>query len=73
MIRYNLPSSLFGTRNASISLSGQNLFVLTGYPGNPDVERNAGQGNDFGALIGGTDWLPYPTARSFRLGIELGF
>jgi TonB-dependent starch-binding outer membrane protein SusC len=73
MVRYNVPQGFLGTRSASIYLSGQNLFVLTGYPGNPDVERNAGQGGAFGALIGGTDWLPYPTARSFTVGIELGF
>src|SRR5690625_1525693 len=73
MIQYNLPPGLVGTRSASIYLSGQNLLIITGYPGNPDVERNAGQDGAFGALIGGTDWLPYPTARSFTLGIEVGF
>lgn len=73
MLRYNIPRGLAGTSRANIYISAQNLFVITGYPGNPDVERNAGQGDVFGALIGGTDWLPYPTARSYTVGIELGF
>lgn len=73
MLRYNIPTGFMGTRSANIYFSAQNLFIITGYPGNPDVERNAGQGGDFGALIGGTDWLPYPTARSFTLGVELTF
>ena len=73
MLRYNIPQGFAGIRRANVHISAQNLFVITGYPGNPDVERNAGQGGAFGALIGGTDWLPYPTPRSFTLGIELGF
>lgn len=72
VVRYNF-TDLLGIRSASVYLSGQNLFVLTPYPGNPDAQRNEGEGGDFGALIAGGDFLGYPIPRIFSLGVDLGF
>lgn len=66
-LRYNLPPGVAGTRSANVYLTGSNLFVITSYPGNPDVtdqsEINQQPGVDFGN---------YPIPRSFTFGVELG-
>lgn len=72
-IRYNLPQGIAGTRGASIYITGQNLFVITPYFGNPDAAKNTGSGPHFGSLVPGSDNLPFPIARTFTLGIDLRF
>lgn len=69
MVRYNLPTGFAGMRNASVYVSAQNLFVLTGYPGNPESQRNLA--GNAGTTQLGVDWLNYPLARQFMFGIEL--
>ncbi len=55
-------------KNASISLTGQNLFVLTGYNGfDPEVNTDGGTG---GIPSMGIEYIPYPSARSIILGIN---
>jgi len=73
MIRYNLPPDLLGTRSANIYLSGQNLFILSGYRGNPDAQWNIQRGGATSNLAVGADFIGYPVSRSFTVGIELGF
>ncbi|CAN5538451.1 TonB-dependent receptor [soil metagenome] len=55
-------------RNVNISLSGQNLFVITKYTGF-DPEVNTDGGSD-GIPSLGIEYIPYPSARTFTLGVN---
>jgi len=58
-------------KNARLYVSGQNLFVLTGYTGfDPEVDTDK-QLN--GVPSAGMDYLAYPRARSFALGLNVTF
>ncbi len=56
-------------RNLYISLTGQNLFVITKYTGF-DPEVNTDGGFD-GIPSLGIEYIPYPSARMFQLGINV--
>jgi TonB-dependent starch-binding outer membrane protein SusC len=62
----NLPASA-GIRNLRVSLTGQNLLVLTGYSG-IDPEVNTNKTLD-GVPSLGIDYTSFPTARTFTLGV----
>jgi TonB-linked SusC/RagA family outer membrane protein len=71
---YTLPQSMvnkLATINASsarISLSGRNLFIISGYNGfDPEVNN----GGNFVARF--VDLAPFPPSRSFYLSVDLGF
>lgn len=74
VLSYTLPEKWMrkiGCSNARIYLSGQNIFVLTGYSGyDPDV--NTGQGGT-GEIAPGLDYGAYPKARTFSVGLNLSF
>jgi len=54
-------------RNVNISLTGQNLLVITKYKGfDPEVNTDGGVG---GIPSIGIEYIPYPSARSILLGI----
>ena len=55
-------------RNLYISLTGQNLFVITNYTGfDPEVNTDAG----FGGIPSlGVEYIPYPSARTIQLGLN---
>ncbi len=55
-------------KNLTISLTGQNLFVITKYTGfDPEVNTDAG----FGGIPSlGVEYIPYPSARTILLGIN---
>ncbi len=55
-------------RNMNISLTGQNLFVITKYSGfDPEVNTDAG----FGGIPSlGVEYIPYPSARTILLGVN---
>lgn len=58
-------------RNVRFSLTGQNLFVITKYSGfDPEVNTNR---EVDGVPSSGIEYIPYPTARSFMLGINVSF
>ncbi len=66
-IGYRLANISKRVRTARVYLTGQNLFLLTGYSGyDPEV---AGFGNGGGV---GVDYLVYPKARTITLGLNLG-
>jgi TonB-linked SusC/RagA family outer membrane protein len=71
-LMYNIPVSKFnvkGFKSASVFVSGQNLFTLTGYSWyTPDI--NAFSSGD---LRIGIDQNAYPSSRTFMLGLKLGF
>ena len=73
---YAVPPSLFGpavgaqVREVRLFVTGNNLFVITPYSGiDPEVNANA-QANGVAAI--GIDYLPYPRARTFTVGVGLG-
>jgi len=57
--------------NARVYLSGQNLFVITGYSGlDPEVNSEV---SGTGVPPLGIDYLSYPKARTFTLGASISF
>ncbi|MCW3106185.1 MAG: SusC/RagA family TonB-linked outer membrane protein [Segetibacter sp.] len=55
-------------RNLYISVTGQNLFVITKYTGfDPEVNTDAGYG---GIPSLGVEYVPYPSARTFQIGVN---
>ncbi|BAO76110.1 SusC/RagA family TonB-linked outer membrane protein [Winogradskyella sp. PG-2] len=73
-IGYNVPlSGDGGLQSLRFSLNGQNLFLITDYSGlDPEVSSNTG---DLGSGIpsAGIDYLSFPRARTFTLGINAKF
>lgn len=70
-VGYNLPLSVTSKLNivsARVSLSAENLFVITNYSGNdPEVStRNT-------VLTPSFDWSPYPRSRDYSLSVNLTF
>jgi TonB-linked SusC/RagA family outer membrane protein len=60
--------SIGNFRNVNISLTGQNLFVITKYTGfDPEVNTDGGVG---GIPSLGIEYIPYPSARTFTLGVN---
>lgn len=57
--------------NLRLTLTGNNLFVITGYSGY-DPEVNAGRTTD-GVPSLGIGWTSYPMARSFSFGVSVDF
>lgn len=65
---YTFPKVSF-LRSLRVYATAQNLLTITGYSGfNPEV-NSQGQSN----LQMGVDYNAYPTARSFILGVNIGF
>ncbi|MGF7217634.1 iron complex outermembrane receptor protein [Spirosoma lacussanchae] len=72
---YNLDPSRIGMKrwfaNARLSVTGQNLFVITKYNGfDPEVNTDRTVN---GISSYGIDYLSYPKARSFVFGLNLTF
>ena len=75
-IEYQLAGSVVNralssaVRSARLFVTGNNLFVITPYSGiDPEVNAPA---NANGAAAIGIDYLPYPRARTFTVGVSLG-
>jgi len=68
---YTLPVEWvesIGARNLRLYVSGQNLITLTNYSGyDPEVSTYGNLGNV------GADYGTYPKARTFLIGLKLGF
>lgn len=61
----NLGKSI---KNASMFITGQNLFVITNFSGF-DPEVNVDKGTNFVPSVG-IEYQPYPTPRTFTVGIN---
>ena len=69
-LSYSLPVEQIGwIQNASIYVSGENLYTFTNYSWY-DPEVNAFSSGD---LRIGTDYRTYPQARTYTIGLKLGF
>ena len=67
-VSYSLGNVARTLKNASVYVTGQNLFVLTDFTGfDPEVNVDK-QSNGVPSL--GIEYTPYPTARSFILGFN---
>ena len=73
-IGYNVPLSGEGTfKTLRLSLTGQNLFLITDYSGlDPEITVNTG---DLGSGIPsrGIDWSGFPNPRTVTFGINASF
>lgn len=71
-LSYTLPQSLtsnIGIKNARVYLSGQNLAILTKYPGpDPEVSSNGNSGTSFGV-----DRNTLANGRTITVGVNVGF
>jgi TonB-dependent starch-binding outer membrane protein SusC len=57
-------------RNVTVTLTGQNLFVITKFTGfDPEVNVDK---NVNGIPSAGIEYIPYPTARTILLGLTFG-
>jgi hypothetical protein len=65
---YDLGSFAKFIKGSRVSITGQNLFVLTDFTGfDPEVnvDKNIG-----GIPSYGIEYIPYPTARKFQLNLS---
>ena len=72
---YTFNTAKMGIRWATalrLSITGQNLFVITKYDGyDPEVNTDRTSGD--GVISSGIDYLSYPKARSIIFGLNLSF
>ena len=71
-IRYEMPGRLLGARNASVYLTGTDLFIITNYTGlDPIVNGNTAAVGGSGAV--GIDFGNFPMPRGVNFGVSVGF
>ena len=75
-LTYNFPSSILSKiklSSAQIYIQGQNLFTFTKYKGlDPDINLRA-TGSDNQDIHMGIDEGAFPVAKSYNVGLRLGF
>jgi TonB-dependent starch-binding outer membrane protein SusC len=72
---YNLPGDKIGLsnvlRNIRLSITGQNLFIVTDYSGfDPEINTGSTLG---GVQTFGIDYFTYPKARTFLISLNATF
>ncbi|MGM9511257.1 TonB-dependent receptor [Larkinella sp. GY13] len=80
-IGYELPADILAAKtNGAISkfriyVASQNLLTFTGYDlgYDPEIGMKIGSNRGAGNLTNGIDYGQYPAARSFSLGLQIGF
>lgn len=71
-LNYQLPEGIFGTRRASVFVTGTELFLLTNYSGmDPIVNGNTAATGGSGGI--GVDYGNFPMPRGFTFGFRVGF
>ena len=71
-VRYALPRGFLNTRDASVFMTGTDLFVLTNYSGlDPIVNGNTAAVGGSGAA--GIDFGNFPMPRGYTFGFRFGF
>jgi TonB-dependent starch-binding outer membrane protein SusC len=75
-LTYNVPSSILSKiklSSAQVYIQGQNLFTFTKYKGlDPDINLRA-SGTDNQDIHMGIDEGAFPVAKSYNVGLRLGF
>ncbi|MGK7395105.1 MAG: SusC/RagA family TonB-linked outer membrane protein [Candidatus Cyclobacteriaceae bacterium M3_2C_046] len=73
---YNVPKSIvnnIGIRAARVYISGQNILTFTDYQGfDPEVNYQSGGNRDSNQNLG-LDYGSYPNAKSYTVGLNIGF
>ena len=74
-IGYNVPlSGEGGLKSLRLSVTGQNLFLITDYSGlDPEVTSNTGTLNSAGLPSRGIDFAAFPNPRTFTFGVNASF
>lgn len=71
---YNVPLNESYINSLRLSLTGQNLFLITDYSGlDPEVSTNTGNLNDSGIPTVGIDYAAYPRPRTISFGVNATF
>ncbi|OGU01903.1 MAG: hypothetical protein A2W29_01530 [Gemmatimonadetes bacterium RBG_16_66_8] len=71
-LSYALPNGIFGTRNASVFLTGTELFLITNYSGSdPIVNGNTAATGGSGGI--GIDYGNFPMPVGINFGVRVGF
>ena len=71
-LNYSFPSGVFGARNASVFVTGTELFLITNYSGmDPIVNGNTAATGGSGGI--GLDWGNFPMPIGINFGVRLGF
>ena len=74
---FDLPRSIGSGRTARAYVSADNLLLITGYSGlDPEVHSSSGPGREadgLGLASRGIDYLSYPRARTFTIGVRFSF
>jgi iron complex outermembrane receptor protein len=70
-VNYKIGDITKFCKNANVSISGSNLFVISHYPGfDPEVNVSTLDQNNTGIPSRGIDYVGYPTVRSFTLAVN---
>ena len=71
-VNYQLPKGIFGTRTASVYVTGTELFLFTNYSGmDPIVNGNTAATGGSGGI--GIDWGNFPMPVGINFGVRVGF
>ncbi len=76
---YNLPSEFlrdFGINSFRFFVTGQNLFTISEYKGDPEIglgSAETAEPGDQGFVPGEFSLFSYPQTRSYTFGVEIGF
>jgi len=71
-LRYEIPGRILGTKNASVYVTGTDLFIITNYTGlDPIVNGNTAAVGGSGGV--GIDFGNFPMPRGINFGLSVGF
>ena len=71
-LRYNLPRRFLNSQNASVFITGTDLFLITNYSGlDPIVNGNTAAVGGSGAA--GIDYGNFPVPRAISFGVRVGY
>jgi hypothetical protein len=71
-VRYNLPAKYLRSREASVFITGTDLFLLTNYSGlDPIVNGNTAAVG--GSNAQGIDYGNFPIPRAFTFGLKVAY
>ncbi len=71
-LRYQLPAKYFGARDASVFITGTDLWIKTNYTG-LDPTANSSTAASAGSSAIGMDYGNFSTPKSMSFGLKVGF